>query len=319
MQEVREYVDKWLSFQSLWDLEADAVYARLGDSLETWGLLLLDIRQARSTFDTTDTRKQFGVCVIDYANAQSKVNAKYDAWQRDLLSRYGTRLGLSMKDVYSAILKGRTELETLSFEGGSTAQAVSFITFVQDLKRKVQKWGPEIEQFSTGQKTLERQRYSFPQDWLYVDQMQGEWSAFSDILKRKDDSIKEQVAGLQLKIVAEDKVVDGRISDFVVEWESSKPLQGNIKAESAINTLSVFEGRLSRLTEDYTLVCRAKEALNLEHTSDDRLVPVTEELRDLKAVWTALSGVWSRLFQLRETPWSGVQVSTPSPSSSTAC
>jgi dynein heavy chain 1 len=205
--------------------------------LESWGNLLSEIRQTRTTFDTTDTRKEFGVCIIDYANAQSKVNAKYDSWQRDLLARYGTKLGTSMKDVYSAILKGRTDLESLSIDSGSTAQAVSFITFVQDLKRKVQQWGPEIQQFSGGQKTLERQRYSFPQDWLYVDQIQGEWSAFSDILKRKDDSIKEQVgtyppllhwiplivlAGLQLKIVAEDKVVDGRIADFLSEWETSK-------------------------------------------------------------------------------------------------
>jgi dynein heavy chain 1 len=50
-----------------------------------------------------------------------------------------------------------------------------------------------MEQFGVGQKTLERQRYAFPADWLYVDQIMGEWSAFSDILKRKDDSIKEQV------------------------------------------------------------------------------------------------------------------------------
>ena len=195
---------------------------RLGDSLASWGQLLSDIRQARSTFDTTDTRKDFGVCAIDYANAQSKVNAKYDAWQRELLTYYGGRLGSSMKDTYTAMLKARTDLETLAIEGSSTAQAVSFITFVQDLKKKVQMWGPDIEQFAAGQKTLERQRYSFASDWLYVDQIQGEWSAFSDILKRKDDSIKEQVAGLQLKIVAEDKVIDQRIRDFVVEWESSK-------------------------------------------------------------------------------------------------
>ena len=166
---------------------------RLGDSLADWGNFLADIRQARSTFDTTDTRRDFGVCVIDYANAQSKVNAKYDAWQRELLTRYGAKLGMSMKDVYDAILKGRTDLETLAIEGSSTAQAVAFITFVQDLTRKVKIWGPEIEQFASGQKTLERQRYSFASDWLYVDQIQGEWSAFSDILKRKEDSIKEQV------------------------------------------------------------------------------------------------------------------------------
>jgi dynein heavy chain 1 len=39
----------------------------------------------------------------------------------------------------------------------------------------------------------------------------------------------------------------------------------------------------------------------------NRLHPVTEELRDLKAVWTALSGIWNSLAQLREQPWSGVQ------------
>jgi dynein heavy chain 1 len=87
-----------------------------------------------------------------------------------------------------------------------------------------------------------------------------------------------------------------------------RPLQGGIKAETAINTLNVFEGRLSRLLEEYDLVSRAKEALDLEHAKDDRLQPVTEELRDLKAVWTALSGIWSRLGQLRETVWSAVQV-----------
>ncbi|WVQ93134.1 hypothetical protein IAU59_000198 [Kwoniella sp. CBS 9459] len=307
VQVVSAYVDKWLQFQSLWDLEAEEVHNRLGDSLSDWGVLLSDIRQARTTFDTTDTKKSFGVCVIDYANAQSKVNAKYDSWQRELLARYGGKLGVSIKETYSAILKARTDLETLAIEGSSTAQAVSFITFVQDLKRKVVKWGPEIEEFASGQKILERQRYSFPPDWLYVDQLQGEWSAFSDILKRKDDSIKEQIAGLQLKIVAEDKVIDGRIKDFVAEWESNKPLQGSIKAETAINTLNVFEGRLTRLTEEYSLVCRAKEALDLEHTKDDRLQPINEEVRDLKAVWTALSGIWGRLAQLRETLWSAVQ------------
>ena len=193
VQTVSEYVDKWLRFQSLWDLEAEDVYSRLGESLSRWGELLADIRQARSTFDTSDTRKDFGVIAIDYANAQSKVNAKYDSWQRDLLARYGVRLGTAMKDTYAAISKSRSDLELLSIDSTSTAQAVSFITLVQDLKRKVVTWGPDIDEFVAGQKTLERQRFAFGADWLHVDQVQGEWSAFTDILKRKDDSIQEQI------------------------------------------------------------------------------------------------------------------------------
>lgn len=73
-----------------------------------------------------------------------------------------------------------------------------------------------------------------------------------------------------------------------------------------MNSISVFEGRVHRLKDEYDRLCRAKEALDLEHTSDDRLDPVIEEIRDLKAVWTALSGIWSQIAELRDTPWSSV-------------
>lgn len=53
-----------------------------------------------------------------------------------------------------------------------------------------------IELCASGEKTLERFRYQFPDDWLYSDQLQGEWSAFNEILKRKNDSIQEQLGAL---------------------------------------------------------------------------------------------------------------------------
>jgi hypothetical protein len=76
---------------------------------------------------------------------------------------------------------------------GGTAQAVTFITFVQDLKRKTKTWGPMIDLCANGEKTLERFRYQFPDDWLYSDQLRGEWNAYNEILKRKNDSIQEQL------------------------------------------------------------------------------------------------------------------------------
>lgn len=74
-----------------------------------------------------------------------------------------------------------------------------------------------------------------------------------------------------------------------------------------MNTINVFEGKLTRVQEDYDLVCRAKEALDLELTRHTRLEPVFEELRDLKAVWTALSGIWNQITELREMSWATVQ------------
>ncbi|KAL1716082.1 dynein heavy chain [Schizophyllum commune] len=117
VQQLRDYVAKWLQFQSLWDLEAEYVFNRLGDSLANWQQLLTEIKKARSTFDTSDTQKSFGVCVIDYEQVQARVNAKYDAWQRDILSRFGVKLGNAMKEMHAAILKARNDLEHQSIEG----------------------------------------------------------------------------------------------------------------------------------------------------------------------------------------------------------
>ncbi|KAJ4485207.1 dynein heavy chain, N-terminal region 1-domain-containing protein [Lentinula aciculospora] len=94
VQQLREYVAKWFQFQSLWDLEAEYVFNRLGDSLAHWQQLLTEIKKARATFDTSETQKSFGVCAIDYEQVQARVNAKYDAWQRDILSRFGVKLGM---------------------------------------------------------------------------------------------------------------------------------------------------------------------------------------------------------------------------------
>jgi dynein heavy chain 1 len=80
-----------------------------------------------------------------------------------------------------------------------------------------------------------------------------------------------------------------------------------MRADTAMNTINIFEGKLNRVQEEYDLVCRAKEALDLELMRHTRLEPVFEELRDLKAVWTALSGVWSQIGELREIPWATVQ------------
>ncbi|KAG8927614.1 Cytoplasmic dynein 1 heavy chain 1 [Tulasnella sp. 418] len=189
----------------------------------------------------------------------------------------------------------------------STAAAVTFITFVQDLKRKSKAWGPMIELCANGEKTLERFRYQFPDDWLYSDQLKGEWSAYNEILKRKNDSIQEQLAGLQLKIVAEDKIIENKITELLAEWETTRPVQGNLRADTAMNVINTFEVKLTRLKEEYELVCRAKEALDLELVKHQRLEPVSEELKDLKAVWTALSGIWSQIAELKEMSWASVQ------------
>ncbi|KAJ2585309.1 dynein heavy chain, partial [Coemansia sp. RSA 1804] len=111
-----------------------------------------------------------------------------------------------------------------------------------------------------------------------------------------------------MKIIAEDKAVDQRITQLCGDWEKSKPVQGSLKPDIATNTLNVFFQRLTRLVDEYDQVCRAKEALDMDISRDERLTPVREEANDLKSVWAALATIWRELDELRETPWASVVV-----------
>ncbi|KAF2458872.1 dynein heavy chain [Lineolata rhizophorae] len=304
---ISEYVDKWLQFQSLWDLQSEQVYEALGEDLALWLQLLQEIRKARGTFDTSEVSRSFGNLTIDYEQVQMKVNAKYDQWQHEILVKFAQRLGARMTDVHSEIEKARKDLEGQALEASSTAQAVTFITTVQQCKRKVKAWAPEVEIFRQGQMTLHRQRYQFPPDWLHVEQIDHEWATLNEVLDRKSKIVQDQTDALRAKIVAEDKVVHQKITEITAQWAEEKPVSGTIPPDQASLTLQSFDTKLTQLRNESNMVSRAKEALDLPPQPENILSTLLEEVQDFKSVWAALSTIWNSLNDLRETPWASVQ------------
>ena len=66
VSEVEKYTQTWLKFQALWDLSMDHVCARVGTNMDLWMQLLSEIKNDRTTFDTSETRKSFGPIAVDY-------------------------------------------------------------------------------------------------------------------------------------------------------------------------------------------------------------------------------------------------------------
>ena len=307
LHEVTNYVDKWLQFQSLWDLQSEYVYEILGEDLENWLHLLQEIRKTRTTFDTSESTRSFGSVTIDYEQVQTKVNAKYDQWQHEILLKFGGRQGNRMREIYAEIEKARKDLEGQSLEASSTAQAVSFITVVQQCRRKVEAWEPEMDLFRQGQTALTRQRYQFSSDWLPVEQVDHEWVALNEILSRKVKLVDNQTDALCAKISVEDKVVHRKIEDVAAQWNEEKPVSGNIVPAEASSTLKSFQSRLTTLRSESDMVAKAKEALDLPSSSSNVLYTILEEVQDFTSVWDALSTIWNSVNELRDTLWSSIQ------------
>ena len=306
------YVKEWTQYQSLWDMDFSHILNHVKEDLALWQQLLGEIKKARATVDNTSTRKSFGPIVVVYSMVQAKVNSKYEMWHKEIIVRFGKMLNTSMIDFHATISRARGELENHSVEASSTSEAVGFIIFVQNQRRQLKGWDTDIELFRSGQTILERQRYQFPSGWLYMEHLEGEWSAFNDILKRKDQAIQSQVATLVQKIVKESASVEQRGDEAVAEWEQSKPVQGSLRPDQALTSLTIFESKLTRLKDDRENIIRAIEALEITDqgqasTLKERLGVALEELMDLKGVWSELSRIWQSIDELRELPWASVQ------------
>ena len=312
IKDVNKYVEEWLRYQALWDLQPDALTSKFGEDINAWMKLLHDIKKSRGTFDTSETRKEFGPIVIDYAKVQSKVSMKYDSWHKDALGKFGSLLGNEMASFHGVVTKARGDLEQQTIDAASTSDAVSFITYVQGLKRKMKGWEKQVEVYQSGQLILEKQRFHFPSQWLHVDNIEGEWSAFNEIIKRKDASIQNQVNSLQVKIIAEDKAVEGRTQDYLTEWEKNKPVEGGLRPDAALQKLALFESKYTRLKEERDNVGKAKEALELQEAgpssvNEERMHVGWEELQDLKGVWNELNRIWEQIDEMKDKPWLSVQ------------
>ena len=49
--------------------------------------------------------------MIDYEQVHVHVNAKYNSWQRDILSQFGVKLGNDMKEIHASVLKVWNDLK----------------------------------------------------------------------------------------------------------------------------------------------------------------------------------------------------------------
>jgi hypothetical protein len=50
-----------------------------------------------------------------------------------------------------------------------------------------------MKQLMEAQRLLERQRYSFPDNWISMDTIQNSWTSMSDSLKKKEQIIETKV------------------------------------------------------------------------------------------------------------------------------
>ncbi|CAB3408082.1 unnamed protein product [Caenorhabditis bovis] len=312
MSDMEEYLAEWLNYQSLWILQAEQLFEMLGTNLSKWIKTLMELRKGRLVFDTLETRKAIFPVVIEYGKVQSKILFKYDCWHKEMLVKFGSVVAEEMQKFYNCVSKWRNTLETQSVDGGSTSDTIGLISFVQSLKKQTKIGQEAVDLYISSQRLLNQQRYQFPSNWLYSENVAGEWSAFVEILGLRDASIQTQMANLQSKFAQEDELVEKRTLETLTEWNKNKPVEGSQRPQDAMNVIMAFEAKLNKLTEERNKMRKARVALDLSDSAHapserDKLSVAAEELADMKEVWKALQPVYAGIDEAKEKAWLSVQ------------
>ena len=77
---------------------------------------------------------------------------------------------------------------------------------------------------------------------VYVDNVEGEWGAFNEIVKRKESSVQTQIGTLQMQIVAEDRAVEQKTAELLQLWEKDKPVQVSVCLQYVVSRVGVSVG-----------------------------------------------------------------------------
>lgn len=191
---IRSFIDHWLQFQALWDLDIEAALASLGVSIESWCGLLEDFNALRRQVDTVDTQRSFGVVVIHFGQIQAQIIAKYDVYQKELLSRFGVLLSTTMKGTYELMQTARREVEQHPLVSDNLESAVKAMSVLEKHVRQSAVWAQDIANYRLGQSILRRMRYTSTSNdvWIDVNIMKTELAALRLLLGERQASLEAQ-------------------------------------------------------------------------------------------------------------------------------
>jgi hypothetical protein len=141
-------------------------------------------------------------------------------------------------------------------------------------------------------------RFNPPSDWLWLEQVEGEWSAFKQIFNRKNTQMDAEIPNLQSRIMTEEQMLDDKIKEIEEMWKTQRPHSGELLPGQALEILIQIETKLNNVKDNYSKVCKAKDLLNLEPGNPRKLETLEEDIGGLKEVWTELKKVNFSLISL---------------------
>ncbi|ODV98401.1 hypothetical protein PACTADRAFT_20118, partial [Pachysolen tannophilus NRRL Y-2460] len=301
-KKISKYLEDCFKFQSLWELQIEDVVVFLGEDVESWILLLNELKESRDAFDTVETSKSFGYITIDYEHIQFKVTAKYDIWQRQIALKFSEVLNLSMKNFHSAVLNSRKSLEKLDYKD-SIQDTISLISNINRIQLNLPYFEARLKLIEQAELLLVKNRFRFGSDWLTSEQVHDDFFSLIEIFDKRSKLIEGKRDSIISKINSESLKIEDSISTALFDWSTAKPVSGNIAPAEALKILVTFENKLISLKKSKDDLVSSSKILGIDLKLVSSVESTLEEISDLKNVWNSINELWETLANFKTQKW----------------
>ncbi|RLV89834.1 Dynein heavy chain cytoplasmic [Spathaspora sp. JA1] len=307
--QANEYIKKWKNLQNLWELNLEnsqdlGSLFNLESPVSEWFPIIQDlISKGRQLFD--QPVKQFGnLFVINFTKVQNRVTLKFDKFQKELLNQFAKKF-LDESTNFNRVLSSTVESlqHSINFNLTSTKLISMIDNFLQRKKQLYNDWNEKAELYKKIQEYLYRQRYKFPGEWLYVEQLESNLSMVNALIERNQKVIDDNYEIISSKIKAEAVKLNDSISTLYRKWSTHKPITGNLSPSFAIVELGNFQKQFINLETNTNSILNVSKLLDITIISIDDLTLAMDEVKDLKVVWTSVNGLWEDLQRLKSWKW----------------
>lgn len=234
-------------------------------------------------------------------------------WQQSLETEYANLLLRHIHLAYSKISDARSNLENISLLEGTTADLVAGVTLIEQISQNQPSWEREVFSLQESERLLKKHRHNLSGEsqsvWMESSRVRGQYNNLEQMLGRRQKLMQDSMPVLQQRILVEDSRHKSRMIDVLREWETLRPLRGNIMPRVALETLANLEIKLKHVLDDEIKLEKAKAILSLAIDPSGEVGAVNdalEELSDLREIWTSVIDPYAKLQVIRDMLWSSI-------------
>ncbi|TRY53342.1 Dynein heavy chain [Cryptosporidium tyzzeri] len=356
---IKVSIDYWTRFEALWFVELSSVTGKLNHLLQ-WQQLVKEMRNLRTTFSSNEDLRWFcSKIALDTSAIQAKIMSKYDGLAREILHLYASKLNEQLSSYWTSIStikqtldklepflaqwliwidKNSSSISTLVLKseniptkgsvmtnlppGGealhsSLIDLVSKMVSAQDQDQKI---GSDLPLFSDGQKFLEVQRFTFPNDWIWVEQFEGEYDkshqrlehCFANVIfpsRRKIENYLKLC--LQLIFMS--------YQELLSEWTRLRGITFVKNPFLMLDQIGVIENKVNVLRQDiesFNMIFKAFKFdsswidTELNKVTSETFDTILRDLKDFKEIWNQLNVFFVMISEYKRMLWTEVNVKT---------